>query len=150
MSDPSVFDDYDKGIKCRDWPGPGKSGDHHVYFLNPLKEFVDSHTAHVDENFEKFKVLLSLSKNQNYVGSYYFIAFRRSMERNTSTIEITICERICTGKTSGLSTQRTGKRHAQPYSPDSLDFFLQSWPELQSGLEPPGRLDRGGEALPPR
>lgn len=51
----SVFDDYDKQAKCRDWPGPGSHGDHHVYFANPIREFVDSHADHVDETFEAFK-----------------------------------------------------------------------------------------------
>ena len=31
---------------CHGWPGPGKSSDH-VYTMNPAKEFVDNHDAHV-------------------------------------------------------------------------------------------------------
>ncbi len=59
-----MFDQYDKSTKCRDWPGPGAgagagaaaSGEHRVYFVDPMREFVDSHTEHVDETFERFKV----------------------------------------------------------------------------------------------
>ncbi len=56
MPNPSVFDEYDKGLKCRDWPGPGVSGDHHVYFVQPMKEFIEHNSDHVDSTFQDFKV----------------------------------------------------------------------------------------------
>ena len=31
---------------CHGWPGPGVASDH-VYTMNPAKEFVDNHEAHV-------------------------------------------------------------------------------------------------------
>ena len=50
----AIFDDYTRFGPCGGWPGPGDAG-HGVYVLNPMKEFVDSHSAHVDEAFEAFK-----------------------------------------------------------------------------------------------
>ncbi len=34
-------------------PGPGVSD--HVYLMNPMKEYVEGHTAHVDAAFDAFK-----------------------------------------------------------------------------------------------
>merc|ERR1712165_198373 len=39
---------------CHGWPGPGKASDH-VYTMNPAKEFVDNHDAHVRATFEEFE-----------------------------------------------------------------------------------------------
>ena len=41
----SVFDLF-LSKSCHGWPGPGKASDH-VYTMNPAKEFVDNHDAHV-------------------------------------------------------------------------------------------------------
>jgi len=45
---------FDEGLTnetCRDFPGPGA---HHLYHFNPMKEFIDGHTDHVDESFDDF------------------------------------------------------------------------------------------------
>jgi len=51
VPDDAVFADYDAS-SCHGWPGPGKD---HVYTMNPMKEFVDSHTQHVTDTFDQFK-----------------------------------------------------------------------------------------------
>merc|ERR1719245_864681 len=48
----SHFDHY-LGKSCHGWPRPGSD---HVYTMNPMKEFVDNHEAHVRDTFEEFKV----------------------------------------------------------------------------------------------
>merc|ERR1712172_196970 len=39
---------------CHGWPGPGLPSDH-VYTMNPAKEFVENHQAHVRATFEEFE-----------------------------------------------------------------------------------------------
>jgi len=39
---------------CHGWPGPGLASDH-VYTMNPAKEFVENHEAHVRATFEEFE-----------------------------------------------------------------------------------------------
>jgi len=51
VPDASVFSDFDPK-SCHGWPGPGAD---HVYTMNPMKEFVDDHSAHVDGTFDQFK-----------------------------------------------------------------------------------------------
>ena len=52
VPDSEVFDLY-QGKSCHGWPGPGAD---HVYTMNPIKEFVENHEAHVRDTFEQFKV----------------------------------------------------------------------------------------------
>ena len=46
-----VFDIFLKK-DCHGWPGPGMD---HTYTMNPMKEFIDNHDAHVHHSFEEFK-----------------------------------------------------------------------------------------------
>ena len=45
--------EYERCKTCHGWPGPGAD---HVYTMNPMKEFVENHEAHVRDTFEEFKV----------------------------------------------------------------------------------------------
>eukprot|EP00095_Tigriopus_kingsejongensis_P006643 maker-scaffold363_size195477-snap-gene-0.46 protein:Tk06643 transcript:maker-scaffold363_size195477-snap-gene-0.46-mRNA-1 annotation:"counting factor associated protein d-like" len=51
-----IFDEYKKFGPCRSWPGPGLAHQS-VYVMNPVKEFVEDNSVHVDAAFEDFKVL---------------------------------------------------------------------------------------------
>ena len=46
-----VFDIFLKK-DCHGWPGPGMD---HTYTMNPIREFIDNHDAHVTQSFEDFK-----------------------------------------------------------------------------------------------
>jgi len=48
----SVFEEYQTlDMPCHSYPGPGID---QVYTFNPMKEFVNGHTAHVDASFDDF------------------------------------------------------------------------------------------------
>jgi len=49
--DSSVFDMF-LSMSCHGWPGPGSE---HVYQMNPMKEFIQNHDAHVKASFHDFK-----------------------------------------------------------------------------------------------
>ncbi len=54
-----MFDAYDKSVKCRSWPGPGRDGggeaEDGVYLVAHMSEFSSGRSDHVDRAFERFK-----------------------------------------------------------------------------------------------
>jgi len=50
--DASVFGIY-KSLDCHGFPGPGSDSDD-IYVHNPMREFIEGHTHHVDTSFDDF------------------------------------------------------------------------------------------------
>ena len=48
-----MFDEY-KSKSCHGFPGPGRDKALSVYTFNPMKEFVESFSDHVDDAFDRF------------------------------------------------------------------------------------------------
>ena len=52
MTDSQHVFDLFLSESCHGWPGPGAE---HVYTMNPMKEFVENHEAHVLSSFNTFQ-----------------------------------------------------------------------------------------------
>jgi len=52
--DAKVFSDPFKNMDCHGFPGPGSDASSSIYTFNPMREFVEGHTDHVDASFNEF------------------------------------------------------------------------------------------------
>lgn len=51
-------------MKCDSFPGPGVD---HIYNFNPMMEFINNYSEHVDSAFEKFKQRHNKNYNNNSI-----------------------------------------------------------------------------------
>ena len=49
-----MFSDPFKNMDCHGFPGPGSDASSSIYTFNPMREFVEGHTDHVDASFNEF------------------------------------------------------------------------------------------------
>lgn len=69
-------------MTCQSFPGPGID---HLYTFNPMREFIEGYTDHVDDAFEKYKKI----HDKDYDDKEYYQrkeTFRHNLRYNESLV----------------------------------------------------------------
>jgi len=137
-----VFDLFLKK-DCHGWPGPGMD---HTYTMNPMKEFIENHDAHVNQSFEQFKSehdrkyeseseeherrLTVFRQNLRFIHSKNRAGLSYSLDTNHLADRTEEEMRVLRGRTSDSSLQYNGgapqsySQHQLRDAPDTLDWRL--------------------------